>query len=41
MQAYKPCYIFADAGHSTCGCNKNRKVTAGERCPSWKKWEKI
>ena len=39
--AYKPTYINAEAASRECIAMKNRKYSAVNTCPSWKKWEKI
>ena len=41
MQAYKPFYVYADAGHSQCLANQKRSVTANDKCPAWQKWVSI
>jgi hypothetical protein len=38
LQAYKPFYVLADAGHAICQASSNRKVTANNKCLSWQKW---
>lgn len=41
MQAYKPFYVFADAGQTPCLANTKRNVAANDRCPAWQKWVSI
>jgi hypothetical protein len=41
MQAYKPYYVYADAGETVCLANKNRKMSANNKCPAWQKWVSI
>lgn len=41
MQAYKPYYVFADAGQTPCLANPKRNVTGNDRCPAWQKWVSI
>lgn len=41
MQAYKPYYVYADAGQTQCMANTNREVSANDRCPAWQKWVSI
>jgi hypothetical protein len=38
---YKPMYIKAFAGDSTCLANKERRKRAVDFCLSWRQWEKI
>ena len=41
MQAYKPFYIYADAGQTACLANPKRNIAANDRCPMWQKWNQI
>jgi hypothetical protein len=41
MMAYKPFYVYADAGQTICLANPNRKTSANDRCSAWQKWVNI
>lgn len=41
MQAYKPFYVYADAGQTPCLVNTKRMTTCNSRCPQWQKWNQI
>jgi len=38
---YKPTYIKASAGSSSCLVDKSRKPTAAIYCLKWRLWEKV
>ena len=41
MQAYKPFYVYADAGETSCMANANRMTSSNNKCPQWMKWVNI
>ncbi len=41
MVAYKPHYVYADAGQTICLANANRKASGNDRCSAWQKWVSI
>ena len=41
LVAFKPTYIHADTASRECIAMKNRRYSAINTCPSWKRWEKL